>query len=128
MSELSTRQVEHILARYGSVELYDNDPEQFDAEHDPNDPYAYYEGHYWGELSEMRRETDVPGLGKVTVVDNYGGEGQGDDLWAVFRIEFDNGDVKHYRKSGYWVSYDGATWDQALEEVTPREKVITVWH
>lgn len=41
---------------------------------------------------------------------------------VVFKI----GD-RHFRKSGYYDSWEGGAWDGELEEVRPREKMITVY-
>jgi len=44
------------------------------------------------------------------------------DRSVVFRI----GD-RYFRKSGYYDSWEGGDWDGELEEVRPREKMITVY-
>lgn len=66
-------------------------------------------------------EAKLPSLG-VTAhgVDHYGGEGQGDSLWVVFRV----GD-QLFRKSGYYNSWDGGYFDGDLEEVEPYEVTVT---
>lgn len=68
----------------------------------------------------------VPGLGEVKYVDDYGGEGQGDDYWVVFSVT--GHDVtRHFRMEGWYQSYAGGEFDGDLKEVTPKEKVVTVW-
>lgn len=58
----------------------------------------------------------------VIKVDDFGGEGQGEKLWVVVKI-----DGKFYRKSGYYSSYDGSEWDGPFREVSPVQKTITVY-
>jgi hypothetical protein len=45
---------------------------------------------------------ELPGLGTVEFVENFGGEGMGDSQWLVFKI----GD-QHYQADHYYSSYDG---------------------
>lgn len=69
---------------------------------------------------------EVPGLGTLAYVDDYGGEGQGDDYWVVFSLT--QGDVtRHFKKPGWYQSYAGGELDGDLMDVTPVQKVITVW-
>jgi len=56
-------------------------------------------------------------------VDNYGGEGQGDEYWSVY--EFTLGEDKIYVKfNGYYQSYNGSEYDEYFF-VEPKEKVVT---
>lgn len=69
---------------------------------------------------------EVPGLGTVKHVAEYGGEGQGDEYWVVFSVT--SQDVtRHFKMSGGYASYYGGEFDGRLSEVSPKEKVITVW-
>ena len=59
-------------------------------------------------------------------VDQYGGEGQGDDWWSV--KYFPEHDV-YIKVSGFYASYDGTSfngWDDC-SEVRPIQKTITVY-
>lgn len=58
-----------------------------------------------------------------SLVENYGGEGQGDDYWFVIKA----GD-RHIKFDGYWASYDGAyiEWEDA-KFVEPVEVTVTQW-
>jgi hypothetical protein len=49
------------------------------------------------------------------------------DAYLVFEVKFTNGETRHYRKNGYWTSYDGLFLDGELFEVVPAEKTITYW-
>jgi hypothetical protein len=50
----------------------------------------------------------------MTLVERFGGEGKGDDLWSVFQI----GD-QFFKKSGYYSSWNGSSWEYDFVEVTP---------
>jgi hypothetical protein len=76
----------------------------------------FYDGFY-GKIGK-----EVPGIGTAFLVEEFGGEGQGDDRWVVFRIE---GDDRLFQKDGYYTSYDGATWDYDLVEVEAHEVTVT---
>jgi hypothetical protein len=80
----------------------------------------------WHEL-KWGATAEIPGLGKVVRVDDYGGEGQGNDYWVAFSVT--QGDVtRHFRMDGYYSSYgDGGVFENDLKEVWPKQKTITVW-
>lgn len=71
---------------------------------------------------------EVPGLGTLNYVADYGGEGMGNEYWVVFSLT--KGDVtKYFKKEGSYSSYggDGGLFDADLEPVNPKAKVIIVW-
>lgn len=83
----------------------------------------------WGGFYELLYEMnqhDFEGLGTVTLLDQFGGEGQGDDYWIVFSVESD-GDTQIFRRNGYHASFDGSYLDGPTQEVVQKEKLITVW-
>jgi len=63
---------------------------------------------------------------KVECVDQHGGEGQGDTIYAVYSVEKDGKQLGFFKAHGWYASYDGATLEDICE-VTPREKTITVY-
>lgn len=84
----------------------------------------------WHIIESIADNLDEPwhvdGLGIVSLVDSFGGEGQGDDYWMVLSIT--SGDVTRYFKmSGYHVSHDGSYYEGPFEEVNPKQETITVW-
>lgn len=79
--------------------------------------YIKGEGHY--SRSEEPFSVDVADLGKVTYVDDYGGEGQGDEYWVVFKV----GD-QFFRVDGWYASYDGGELDGDVYEVEPQEVTV----
>lgn len=57
--------------------------------------------------------------GNVYLIEDFGGEGQGEQRWVVFSV----GD-QFFEVSGYYASWDGTTWeDPSLTEVEPKEVV-----
>lgn len=77
--------------------------------------------YYWDDIDEDA-EIDLKGFGKLEFVEDFGGEGQGDTMWVVFKVQ-----DRYFRKTAYYDSWNGASWDSSLEEVEPKEKVITVY-
>lgn len=67
------------------------------------------------------------GFGYIEVVDTFGGEGEGDQYWFVFKITDDNGEVRYFRRDGWYASFNGGYYDGPTEEVVQQEKTITVW-
>lgn len=62
---------------------------------------------------------------ELTYSDNYGGEGQGDSYWYVFKVS-DGKTVRHVKVDGWYASYSGGEYD-TWYEVFPKQKQITVW-
>lgn len=90
-------------------------------EDDVEGPGSWYDIK-WGDGTPC----EIPGLGSLALVDEYGGEGKGDEYWVVFSITSDDV-TRYFKKSGSYQSYAGAEWDGDLELVTPKETVVTVW-
>lgn len=62
---------------------------------------------------------------ELTMLDNYGGEGQGEQYWYVVKVS-DGTTVRHIKVDGWYQSYAGGGYDEWFE-VFPKEKVITEW-
>lgn len=77
-----------------------------------------------GEFGYGDFDFDELGLGKITTVDHYGGEGKGEEYWTVYH--FIDHDV-YIRIDGWYSSYNGAEFDDYGYEVRPIEKTITVY-
>jgi len=87
----------------------------------------YWEGTYeelknYGWSSSGKNAIEVPGLGELEYVDEYGGEGKGDDYWVVFKIG-----EQYFRVDGWYASYDGGELDGEPYEVSPKEQTITTY-
>lgn len=79
----------------------------------------------WHEL-KWGASAAVEGLGHVTRVAHYGGEGKGEEYWVAFSVT--EGDItRHFRMDGGYASYSGGEFDGDLREVWPQQKTITVW-
>lgn len=70
----------------------------------------------------------IPGLGTVTTVDSYGGEGEGDRYWVVVKVEMEDGSgTRWFRKDGWYASYVGGSFDGDMIETSPKEKTVVVY-
>lgn len=61
----------------------------------------------------------------LTVVDEYGGEGMGDDYYFVLLVEKGE-EKKYYKIYGYYTSYNGGYLD-SIREVVPEETIKIEW-
>jgi hypothetical protein len=69
-------------------------------------------------------------IGHLSLVDQHGGEGQGDQYWIVVRLT--QGDVSRtFKKEGWYASHHGHEFDgfnsDTFSEVSQVQKTITVW-
>lgn len=69
----------------------------------------------------------VDGLGAVFVESNYGGEGDGDQYWIVFRVELPDGRTRYVRVDGWYQSYSGGEYDGDPYEVFPVQRQVTFY-
>lgn len=111
LKDYSVSTIEHLLENF--FELVDNG--------DADGPSS------WDEIKWADGvPCDVAGLGRLNLIDYYGGEGKGDEYWVVFSLM--EGDVtRYFRKDGWYQSYSGGELDGELTEVNPVAKVVTVW-
>ncbi len=124
LSELTADDVARLLlVHYTNSEMLQG---EFDSEEDYEDYLSERQEEMWGELSwSLRKETPVEGLGVVSVVHDFGGEGQGDSLELVFKVT--EGQVtRHFEKTGYYASYVGSNWEEGWwGEVEPYQELVT---
>lgn len=87
-----------------------------------------YESSGWDAWESYGSEDDVliDGVGMVKVVERFGGEGQGDAYYMVFRVINEDG-VKHYKLGGHYASYYGGEYYGEFEEVSPVVREVTFW-
>ena len=85
-----------------------------------------YDGY---ELEEYFSYSDVKPFNGYIIqeVEHFGGEGQGDEMWKVFSIANEAGDITHFRVSGYYDSWNGTEWDYEINLVESYEVTITRW-
>lgn len=82
----------------------------------------FYETVKAGHWGDEKQEFEVPGLPTIRYIDSYGGEGQGDDYWVVFKCG-----EQYFRVDGWYASYDGGELDGELYEVFPRQVTSTFY-
>jgi hypothetical protein len=123
LRDLTARQVEEILENY-----------VFSGEYTISWGERKGETQYWersGDWDHIKEESEgdgfyLPELGRVSLVTDFGGEGQGDGYWFVVKIV--DGDVERlFRKDGYWQSYEGGEYDGDLREVKAVVKPVTFY-
>lgn len=91
---------------------------------------ALLKEHYEDNVSEFAyddSDSDLPGIGKMSEVAQEGGEGEGETWFSV--KHFLDHDI-YVRIDGSYASYSGTDfedWDDAVKEVRPQEKTITVY-
>lgn len=102
----------HEFEEYIGVnkERWNPDTRKFDPIPESEIDYKYFEG-----------------FGRIELEDTFGGEGQGDQYWFVFKITDDNGEVRYFRRDGWYASFNGGYYDGPTEEVVAQEKTIIVW-
>jgi hypothetical protein len=120
LAEMSVGEVEAFLESY---EFYSPPWTGYTGKQYPE---SWDSGWYSVEDHASPQEGHVTPIGVLTLVDSYGGEGQGDDYWMVLKLT--QGDVvRTFKMNGYHVSHDGSYYDGPFVEVTPKLKTITVW-
>lgn len=70
----------------------------------------------------------IPGIGAVSKVEEFGGEGQGDDYWVVVKVVDESGEERLFRRNGWYASYDGGYYEGPTDEVVEAQQVITVYN
>jgi hypothetical protein len=77
---------------------------------------------FWGE-----GKISIENLGRVFGIEKYGGEGQGEQYWFIFKVEGEDGTVRHFKRDGWYASFNGGCYDGPTIEVKPAEKLVTVY-
>jgi hypothetical protein len=111
---------EYLAAHYSDEDSWSGEVEPFDPATDFDSEQMWKE-HHWGSSEAKTYENYTA---KVEAA--YGGEGEGDQYWMVVSIS-DGETTRYFRKDGWYASYDGGYLDGDTYEVTPQEKVITVY-
>jgi hypothetical protein len=78
----------------------------------------------WNALEYGSDPIDSP-YGVIEVVEEEGGEGQGDYACAVISVTDKDYAPRYFRKEGDYTSYDGFEWDGAFREVWPQQVTRT---
>lgn len=111
-----------VKAQYESAVRYFHTSDWLKNKHGDEATYRNYLDSYAKETPDWGAGVNFIEVDGHTVesVEEFGGEGQGDELWVVYRI-----DDQLFKKDGYWVSHDGSYWDGDFYEVEPYEITIT---
>jgi hypothetical protein len=74
------------------------------------------------------KEYDL-GDGVIVTPEAYegSGEGQGEEIYMIFKVEEPDTLGRFFRKDGAYYSYDGCNWDGWFSEVTPQKVQVTEW-
>lgn len=112
-----------------------------------NDEELYSESLAWDELSSNLQgpyvRTDDPtaprgytyergpapvfDFGTVKVIEDFGGEGQGETRYIVIEVTDSAGATQFFRKDGYYSSYDGSDWDGDFREVKAQPRTVVFY-
>lgn len=123
MSIVSDMSLEEAEAKLFEILALDNGYtlEEYEAEWGD----SYSSSGLWQEFMDEGMTNTVDGL-TAKVEAEYGGEGKGDKYWMVVSLS-DGETTRYFRKDGWYASYDGGSLDGDTYEVSPQEKVITVY-
>lgn len=102
-------------------------PQRWDGEDPDYRVYVTFREDNKGVLSATRPCAPTVEVNGVTypievVADHGGGEGSGEERWIVIKV-----DGRLFRKDGYYMSYEGSTFDSELREVSPVVKEVTFY-
>jgi len=65
---------------------------------------------------------------KIKMLDQYGGEGQGDTIYYIFALYEDDELLTNFKVEGYYDSWNGSDWSYAsLNIVAPKKVEVTSW-
>lgn len=98
------------------------------------DPYTDSQSEFFRELEDLLTydtktfQEIAKDYGTFEVVEDYGGEGQGEEYYTVFSFTDLKGEKDYFRFEGYWESWDGVYYDDTeLEKVVPKEVTVIKW-
>jgi hypothetical protein len=116
---LTPVEIEHLLFGGGDAD-YDSDGSEEFSWHEID---GLYQSHDY-----VREDWKI----RVTLVDSYGGEGEGDEVAKTIAVAFVDEDgescaTRYLQKPGYHQSYEGTYYDGEIFEVTPVTERVTVW-
>lgn len=89
-----------------------------------------WSGAGWDYWQDVSGETEVDDLGTVTTIVrpeySYGQADLERPVELIILLVDESGE-RHFRKQGFYTSYDGYRWDGLFEEVEQVTKTVTVW-
>lgn len=101
-----------------------------------NANYSVINQFFWSEIKDYLEDKDEEGVVEFLEAletsgiafefcDNYGGEGQGDDYWSVYKFNNEStGEFCHVQFDGSYYSYNGSDYDSWFF-VEPKQVTVT---
>ena len=92
----------------------------------------YVDGDLFGEIvyginSAYKKDLTTNNI-QIELVQHYGGEGEGDQYYDVYKItDTLTHKFAYIKYEGYYDSWNGTSWDAECRLVTPVEKTIIVY-
>ncbi|WPH57740.1 hypothetical protein [Mycobacterium phage WXIN] len=89
---------------------------------------SFWELETYENGSEGYESTALEGIGTVDIAEVVGGsEGGGEEHWIVVKVTDAAGDVRYFKRDGWYASYDGGSLDGPTTEVKPVERPKIYW-
>jgi hypothetical protein len=138
LADITTEDILNEFIVVGGYDGYNNDEiDEADLEEYIEDGYEFFGWDALGDMFSNRKwdsesrsmvDCEVPKVHdfEFEIVEDFGGEGQGDSRYVVFSLT-DGTDTRFFRKDGYYASYDGSTWDGEFREVKAIDRVVTFY-
>lgn len=83
---------------------------------------------FWDKIEASENEVYYDGLGTVKLIEQQGGEGQGDEYYIVFSVTDEEGETVIFKKEAEYSSYDNTDWDWGdAFEVAPHTQTLIVY-
>lgn len=116
-------QLETILENYEADEPY---------EYTRSDGTIVCGDHHYESWDGLEERLDRAGssialadIGTLRLIENIGGEGEGDYAALIFTVTDATGNTRLFRKEGYYASFHGTDWDGTFAEVEAYDKTVT---
>ncbi|MEV0759565.1 hypothetical protein [Nocardia sp. NPDC050435] len=109
--------------------LYDQDEDQ-DEDFDSGDPgNNVWHEFYWDLVKDAKDASFVvlPGIGAARILDEHGGEGQGDSYYFIFSVTDSDENVRIFHRDGWYQSHNGGYYEGPTTERVAQEKLVTVY-
>jgi hypothetical protein len=85
---------------------------------------------HFGDSAGVVPTVELPGIGVLTQVESYGGEGKGDDYYLIFKVVTRTPNTKTtrvFKRNGWHASHDGSYLEGPTVEGKQVVKTVTVF-
>ena len=119
-NEISVKLQKEVFKKFKEIiDLIDSDPES----NGWGDSYCSV------ETALFRNDFSTDGINlfidwKIECVDSYGGEGQGENYYSVYKVTDPSGNYCFVKFNGSYYSYDGANYDRYFQVIGKKVEVI----